>query len=72
MKTLRQRLTGEDSIQLLIRLGLLALLIFWTSYLVRPFLTIIVWALVLAVALNPGFALLAKLLGGRQIGRAHV
>ncbi|XUM22992.1 AI-2E family transporter [Bradyrhizobium oligotrophicum S58] len=65
MKTLRQRLTGEDSIQLLIRLGLLALLIFWTSYLVRPFLTIIVWALVLAVALNPGFALLAKLLGGR-------
>jgi hypothetical protein len=31
VKTLRQLLTGEDVIQLVIRLGLLALLIFWTS-----------------------------------------
>jgi predicted PurR-regulated permease PerM len=65
VKTLRQLLTGEDLIQLVIRLGLLALLIFWTFYLVRPFVTILVWALVLAVALNPAFALLAKFLGGR-------
>lgn len=65
MRTLLQRLTGEDAIQLLIRLGLLALLMFWTFYLVRPFGTILVWALVLAVALNPAFVLLAKALGGR-------
>ncbi|MCJ9699524.1 MULTISPECIES: AI-2E family transporter [unclassified Bradyrhizobium] len=65
MKTLRQLLTGEDVIQLVIRLGLLALLIVWTFYLVRPFVTILVWALVLAVAFNPVFVLLAKILGGR-------
>ncbi|WP_177234297.1 AI-2E family transporter [Bradyrhizobium sp. cf659] len=65
MKTLRQLLTGEDVIQLVIRLGLLALLIVWTFYLIRPFVTILVWALVLAVALNPAFVLLAKILGGR-------
>lgn len=52
-------------IQLLVRLGLLALLIFWTLYLIRPFITILIWALVLAVALNPAFVLLAKILGGR-------
>jgi predicted PurR-regulated permease PerM len=65
VKTLRQLLTGADMIQLVIRLGLLAVLIAWTCYLVRPFVTILVWALVLAVALNPAFVLLAKLLGGR-------
>ncbi|WP_448045477.1 AI-2E family transporter [Bradyrhizobium liaoningense] len=65
MRTLVQRLTGEDAIQLLIRLGLLGLLIFWTFYLVRPFVTILVWALVLAVALYPAFVLLARILGGR-------
>lgn len=65
MRTLLQRLTGEDAIQLSIRLGLLGLLIFWTFYLVRPFATILVWALVLAVALNPAFVLLGRVLGGR-------
>ncbi|MFB6416182.1 AI-2E family transporter [Bradyrhizobium tunisiense] len=65
MKTLRQLFTGDDVIQLVIRLGLLGLLIFWTFYLIRPFVTILVWALVLAVALNPAFVLLAKLLGDR-------
>jgi hypothetical protein len=65
VKTLRQLFTGDDVIQLVIRLGLLGLLIFWTFYLIRPFVTILVWALVLAVALNPAFVLLAKLLGDR-------
>ncbi|WP_084251792.1 AI-2E family transporter [Bradyrhizobium sp. AT1] len=65
MKTLRQLLTGEDVIQLVIRLGLLALLIAWTFYLIRPFVTILVWAVVLAVAFNPAFVLLARILGGR-------
>lgn len=65
MRTLIQRLTGEDATQLLIRLGLLALLIVWTVYLVRPFVTILVWALVLAVALNPAFVWLDRALGGR-------
>ena len=52
-------------IQLLIRLGLLALLIVWTFVLIRPFVPILAWAAVLAVALNPVFMTLAKILGGR-------
>ena len=62
--TLRQLLTGEDIIQLAIRLALLAGLIFWTFVLIRPFVPILAWAAVLAVALNPVFSWLAKLLGG--------
>jgi predicted PurR-regulated permease PerM len=52
-------------IQLVIRLGLLALLIIWTFVLIRPFVPILAWAAVLAVALNPVFTMLAKILGGR-------
>jgi predicted PurR-regulated permease PerM len=64
VKTLRQLVTGEDMIQLMVRLGLLALLIIWTVILIRPFVTVFAWAIVLAVAFNPVFVVLAKALGG--------
>jgi len=44
---------------------LLAVLIFWTLVLIRPFVPILAWSVVLAVALNPVFQRLAKVLGGR-------
>lgn len=65
MKTLRQYLPGDDVIQLAIRLGLLALLIYWTFVLMRPFVPILAWSIVLAVALYPVFSLISRLLGGR-------
>ena len=65
MKTSRQLRSGEDLIQLAIRLGLLAFLIYWTFVLIRPFVPILAWGIVLAVALYPVFNLLARLLGGR-------
>src|SRR4051812_50157043 len=65
LKTLRQYLPGDDIIQLAIRLGLLAFLIYWTFVLIRPFVPILVWSIVLAVALYPVFGVLARLLGGR-------
>ncbi len=65
MKTLRQLLSGEDIVQLVIRLGLLACLVYWSFFIVRPFVPILAWSLVLAVALYPVFRGLAKLLGGR-------
>ncbi len=65
MKTSRQLRSGEDLIQLAIRLGLLAFLIYWTFVLIRPFVPILVWSMVLAVALYPVFNLLSRLLGGR-------
>lgn len=65
MNTLRKLLSAEDIIQLLIRVGLLALLILWTFIIIRPFVPILTWSAVLAVAFYPAFNWLAKLLGGR-------
>jgi predicted PurR-regulated permease PerM len=65
LKTLRQLRSGEDVIQLAIRLGLLAFLIYWTLVLIRPFVPILAWSAVLAVAFYPVFSWLAKSLGGR-------
>jgi len=65
LRTLRQYLPGDDIIQLAIRLGLLAFLIYWTFVLIRPFVPILAWSIVLAVALYPVFGVLSRLLGGR-------
>ncbi|MCA1433002.1 AI-2E family transporter [Bradyrhizobium sp. BRP20] len=65
MKTLRQLLSSEDIVQVVIRLGLLGLLIFWTFLVIRPFVPILSWSAVLAVAFHPVFAWLAQRLGGR-------
>lgn len=53
-------------IELAIRLGFLALLLYWTLVLVRPFLSIIVWSVIVAVVLYPSYNKLAAKLGGRQ------
>jgi predicted PurR-regulated permease PerM len=65
LRTLRQLLSGENVIQLAIRLALLAFLIYWTIVIIRPFIPILAWSLVLAVAFYPVFRWLAKALGGR-------
>jgi predicted PurR-regulated permease PerM len=65
VKSLRQLLTGEDIIQLVIRVGLLGLLIIWTLLIIRPFVPILAWSGVLAVAFYPAFSWVAKILGGR-------
>jgi predicted PurR-regulated permease PerM len=65
LKTLRQFLSGDDVIQLAVRLGLLAFLIYWTLVLIHPFVPILAWSIVLAVALHPVFGFLSRLLGGR-------
>jgi predicted PurR-regulated permease PerM len=72
LKTLRQLLSAEDIIQLLIRLGLLALLIIWTFVIIRPFVPILTWSAVLAVAFYPAFSWLAKILGGRPKSAAAI
>lgn len=52
-------------VQFVIRLGLLALLILWTFLIIKPFVPILTWSAVLAVAFYPVFNRLAKRLGGR-------
>jgi predicted PurR-regulated permease PerM len=60
-----QSQTGDKVIQIAIRLGLLALLIYWSFILLRPFIPILAWAAVLAVALNPAYDWLTAHLGHR-------
>jgi len=64
LKTLRQVLSADGVVQLVIRLGLLALVILWTFLIIRPFVPILTWSAVLAVAFHPVFSWLAKRLGG--------
>jgi predicted PurR-regulated permease PerM len=52
--------------ELAIRLGLLAILLYWSVTLVRPFISIFIWSVVIAVALYPSFRWLALKLGGRE------
>jgi predicted PurR-regulated permease PerM len=65
LRTIRQLLAGEDEIQLAVRLALLALLIYWSFVVIRPFVPILAWSVVLAVALYPVFNWLSELLGQR-------
>jgi predicted PurR-regulated permease PerM len=50
-----QAALSAEAVDIAIRLGLLALLIFWSWQIVAPFLTILVWSAILAVALYPLF-----------------
>jgi predicted PurR-regulated permease PerM len=49
-----------------IRLAALGFLLYVAFELVQPFITVAIWSVVLAVALYPAFAWVARLLGGRQ------
>jgi predicted PurR-regulated permease PerM len=56
---------GEDVVQVAIRLGLLAFLIYWSFVLLQPFIPVLAWAVVLAVALYPAFDWLSAHIGYR-------
>jgi predicted PurR-regulated permease PerM len=57
----------NDFIVSAIRLGLLGFLLYWTFVLVQPFIAIFAWSVILAVALNPVYVWLTRLLNGRHI-----
>ena len=48
-----------------IHIGLVGLLLFWCFKIGRPFLEIIVWGIIIAVAIHPGYNRLKSALGGR-------
>lgn len=61
--------SGQDRltatwIELTIRLGVLALLVYWSFVLLSPFITIAIWSVVLAVAVYPVYEWLVAALGG--------
>ena len=49
-----------------IRIGVLALLLFWCFQIVRPFILPVVWGAIIAVAIHPVYRWLAGMLRGRQ------
>jgi predicted PurR-regulated permease PerM len=49
-----------------IRIGLVLLLLVWCFQIVRPFLTPILWGLIIAIAAGPAYRRAAALLGGRH------
>src|SRR4051794_10216918 len=53
-------------IELAIRLAVLGLLLYFAFILVRPFLTIAIWSVVLTVALFPAYVRMVGWLGGRR------
>ena len=61
----RDRLTATW-IELTIRLGILGLLLYGSFILLRPFIAIAVWSVVLTVALYPAYDRLVGWLGGRR------
>jgi predicted PurR-regulated permease PerM len=55
-----------------VRLAFLGLFAYWSLELVRPFLPVVIWAVLLAVALYPAYDWLARRLGGRRAVAAFV
>ena len=48
-----------------IRFALVALIVYWSFLLLRPFIAILIWAAILSVALYPVYLWLKRVLGGR-------
>jgi predicted PurR-regulated permease PerM len=65
LRVFRENRSGEEIIQLAVRLGLLGFLLYWSFVLVRPFIPIFAWSMVLAVALYPAYNWLSDHLGDR-------
>src|SRR6187431_2169433 len=57
----------EKIADLLIRLGVLFLLIGWCYDILKPFVLIIVWAIVIAVALSPVYESMVRIFGGKKV-----
>ena len=53
-------------VDIAIRLSVLAFLLYWSFLLVRPFITIMIWSIVLTVALYPVYDVMVSYLGGRR------
>jgi predicted PurR-regulated permease PerM len=58
------------TIDIAIRLGLLALLAYWSLLVIGPFVTVLLWSGILTVALFPVFDWLARLLGSKPLAAA--
>jgi predicted PurR-regulated permease PerM len=59
--------SSSSPVDLIVRIGLLALLAFWSLKIIGPFLTVALWSAILTVGLYPLFSWLAKGLGTQRL-----
>lgn len=59
---------SKNPIDVYIKIVLLSLLLVWSFYIVRPFVTLIVWSIIVAVALYPFYQKILKLTKGKKKG----
>ena len=57
---------SKNAVEAAIKIGLLALLLSWCFHIVHPFITPLVWGMIIAVALNPVYKKLVEIFGQRD------
>lgn len=69
-ETAKARSFLKNALEVGIRLGLLLLLVLWCFEIVRPFIVPIIWGIIIAVAIYPGYRRLSVVLGDRRVPAA--
>ena len=64
MKSLKPNVTIDTYIKIVV----LSILIIWSFYIVKPFILLLVWAIIIAVALHPLYKKVTMLLKGKKKG----
>ena len=60
-------MTAKDkTIDNIIRIGLIALIVFWSIMIIAPFVSILLWAVIIAVSAYPAFLWLSDRMAGRS------
>ena len=62
----KKEIISKHIIELVIKIAVLGILVTWTFQVIKPFLIPVIWGVILAVALEPFIAKLARILGGRK------
>ena len=57
----------RNAVEIAVRLGAIVLMVGWCLLIVAPFLGIVAWALIIAIALDDSFESLCRRLGGRRV-----
>jgi predicted PurR-regulated permease PerM len=63
---LSDKIFVRRAVEAAIRIGLVALLVAWCFQIVRPFIVPVVWGIIIAVAVHPGYRRLETALGNHR------
>ncbi len=67
IKTNSSSYNFEKIVDIIIRLGVLAVLLMWCFDILKPFILILIWAVVIAIAIFPVYSFLSKIFRGKKI-----